>query len=875
MKKEAILQLNSISKTFPGVRALEDVDFALYPGEVHILAGANGAGKSTLIKCILGIYQPEAGQILYKGQEISLRNSRQAMDLGIAAVHQELTMIPYLDVASNIFYGREPMLGRFPLIASRQMYREAGEILARLHCQHMDLHQVAAGLSIADQQMIEIAKALVTKPEIIILDEPTTSLTAQEVAFLFEQIRVLKEQGIAILFISHRMSEIREIGDRITILRDGHLVDSCRMPDIRDEEIVHQMIGQETDLLSVDGRSLEETSQHTSQQGYASDQDGPRDGMTGDSDSEPLLEIKKLCDYKGKIKDCSLKIYPGEILGLAGLLGSGRSELARLIYGIDPLRKGDIYFHGQACRPSSPVRMAARGMGFLPEDRKKLGLAIHAPIHWNMLASSLKIHFPHIYMTEEKSRAISDLYVDKLGIATPDSRRIVENLSGGNQQKVVLGKWLSAQAEVILFDEPTKGVDVGAKQEIYGLMQELTAAGKSILVISSEMEELIQVCDRIYGIRDGRITGEVRRADFSYEEIGRLILAEEKEEECSEQENAASLAGQSGRQGRGEKQSGYRIAAMINRISNLPPGLYMSLLLMLIFAWRSDHFLSYSNLMSILTQSAALMILSCGQALIVLMQGTDLSLGTMVSMIGVLWFCLMNHGIPVMIAALLCIVCGACCGLLNGWIVAKARVPVFIVTLGTQNIFKSCALLLCGSQTLYYSTDLFRYAVKGGFLGISYVVWIAIACFMVTILLMNRCRFGMRVRGLGGNPQGLVYSGSSISRNQIKVFLYAGIMAAVSALVLCCRIESGNPNAGNGMEFNSIAAVLLGGISMREGKGRMEGIFCGVLLIQILKSGLTQVGMNSIYQNATIGIVVLTAIILDAILKKRKERGEV
>lgn len=830
MTRKAILQLKQISKSFPGVKALDCVDFALYPGEVHILAGENGAGKSTLTKCILGIYPPDEGQILYQDQEVHFENVRQAIGQGIGAVYQELTMIPYLDAAQNIFFGKEPTLGKTPVISSRRMYEDARKIMEQLHCSDIDLHVPVKQLSVANQQMIEIAKALTLSPKVIIFDEPTTSLSSQEVDFLFRQIRILKEKDIAILFISHRMHEIREIGDRITILRDGKLISCDEMHQVTEDQIIRRMIGRDLgDHAEVHGENRS---------------------------SKPVLEVSDLCDTKGKVNHCSLELYQGEIVGLAGLMGSGRTELANLIYGIDPVSSGQITFKNKQYKRTNPVTMVSEGMGLLPEDRKNIGLALYAPIHWNILASSLARHFPHHFLTEKKSSAIADRYVEQLKIDTPDSRRDVGDLSGGNQQKVVLAKWLSADTDVIIFDEPTKGIDVGAKQEIYRLLFLLASKGKSILVISSEMEELIRVCDRIYCLREGSVSGEVSREDFSEEVIGRLILAD------------------TDKKAEGDNQPGKTESSSRRKISKLPlpPAFFMCLLLIAIFSLGVDHYLSFSNFANVLSQSAALLVLACGQSLVILIQGTDLSLGSMVSFIGVLWIFLLNLNFSMPLSILICIACGACCGLLNGAIVAKGKLPVFIVTLGTQNIFKSLALLFCGSQTLYYKSSLFRFLAKGGFLGITYISWIAILCFILTIFTVNRTRFGMRVRGIGGNPQGVHYSGAGIVSNQIKVFVYAGVMAAICALILCCRIESGNPNAGAGMEFNSIAAALLGGISMREGKGRVGGIFFGVFLILLLKSGLTQVGMSSTYQNATIGIVVLAAIIIDALLKKMEDR---
>lgn len=303
----------------------------------------------------------------------------------------------------------------------------------------------------------------------------------------------------------------------------------------------------------------------------------------------------------------------------------------------------------------------------------------------------------------------------------------------------------------------------------------------------------------------------------------------------------------------------------------VPPALYMMLALMLIYGILVDHYFTVQNMVNIASQAAPLLVIACGQTLIILLQGTDLSLGSIVSVVSVLWIVLLNAGLPMWLGVPAVLLASAVCGLINGVIVAKGMLPAFIVTLGTQNIFKSAALLLCNSQTVYYSHSIFRTIAKERFLGLPYSVWIALMCFAATWIVLRKTKFGMKVTGLGGNSEALTLAGASISRNTIKAFVYAGVMAGIGGLLLCCRIESGNPNSGNGLEFNAIAAVLLGGTSMREGRGGVGGTIFGVLFMQVLKSGLTQVGLSSIYQNAIIGIVVLAAIIFDAFLKKQQE----
>lgn len=495
--KRPLLRAENISKSFPGVKALSHVDLDLYPGEVHILAGENGAGKSTLIKCILGAYQPDEGKLFLEGREIRLRSPKEGIEHGIAAVYQELTMIPWLDGAQNIFFGREPKIAGSTIINRKKMFDQAKSLLVELGCQEIDLTLPVKKLGIAEQQMIEIAKAISMNPKVIIFDEPTASLSDREVDRLFAQIEILKKKGLAIVYISHRMKELHEVGDRITVLRDGKKIGSYPERELSDDQLVSLMIG----------GNIEEVYKKTSVPGR-----------------ETALEIRELSDRKGRVQGCSLQVRKGEIVGLAGLVGAGRTELSRLIFGIDKSSCGQVLLHGEDVTGKSPEYLVDHGLGLLPEDRKGLGLALRAPISWNVVASGLRQIFPHFFMNEKKNNSVAADYIRMLEVATPDVRRNVGQLSGGNQQKVVVAKWLCANTDVILFDEPTRGIDVGAKAEIYALMNKMASEGKAILMISSELPEIMGMSDKIYVMREGRIVGSLERGNFSEDEIGRMML---------------------------------------------------------------------------------------------------------------------------------------------------------------------------------------------------------------------------------------------------------------------------------------------------------------------------------------------------------------
>jgi len=493
---ETILTAKGITKLFPGVVALDDVDFELKKGEVHILVGENGAGKSTLSKVLLGAYVPEKGEIFIEGAPVELKSAKDGLSNGIAAVYQEFTLVPYLSVAQNIFLNREP-LNKLGLVDHKKMEKDAKELLKSLNSDYIDVKKYVKLLSVAEQQMVEIAKALSFNPKILVFDEPTATLSEREVESLFERIQKLKSDGIGIVYVSHRMQEFHRIGDRITVLRDGKKIGTVSVNEVSDAELVKMMVGR--DVSQVYHRTP--------------------NSFTGE-----VLRTEGLFDKVGRVKDVNIVLNKGEIVGLAGLVGSGRTELARLIFGIDPISKGKVYINGAEHHTHSPVKIVKKGVGMVCEDRKRHGLALKDSVAWNIVAVSLKKLFPKHIISQRQMVKFAEGYKEKLRIATPDVHRECKYLSGGNQQKVVLAKWLSAESDILIFDEPTRGIDVGAKMEIYALMDQLAQEGKSILMISSEMPEVIGMSDRIYVMREGKIVTECSRQNFSMDDIGACML---------------------------------------------------------------------------------------------------------------------------------------------------------------------------------------------------------------------------------------------------------------------------------------------------------------------------------------------------------------
>jgi ribose transport system ATP-binding protein len=495
MADAPVLQMRHIRKTFPGVVALDDVDFDLRRGEVHILLGENGAGKSTLMKILSGAYQKSAGQIVFDGQDVEIKNPKHALTLGISTIYQEFNLIPHLSAGENIFLGREPRW--FGLIDQRAIFQAATRALKGLGLT-LDPHKLIKELKVAEQQMIEVAKALSLDARILIMDEPTAALTEHEIKELFAIIRSLRDKGVSIVYISHRMEELFEIGDRVTVLRDGRTVGTYDVREMSKSELIRLMVNRElTELFPKERAEL-----------------GPE-----------VLRVAGL-NTQGGLKDISFSLRKGEVLGIAGLLGAGRTELARAIFGLDKIASGTISINGSPQRIGSPRAAINSGIGFLTEDRKSQGLVLPLSVKENLCLASVDKFSTWGLMNAQEEQQAADRYVKDLRIKTPSLNQKVVYLSGGNQQKVVLSKWLCCKSEVFIFDEPTRGVDVGAKAEIYQLMNRLTASGVAIIMISSEMLEVLGMSDRILVMRGGRITGEFSAAEATQERVLQCALGE-------------------------------------------------------------------------------------------------------------------------------------------------------------------------------------------------------------------------------------------------------------------------------------------------------------------------------------------------------------
>ena len=492
---QALLALSHISKSFPGVKALNDVQFEMLPGEVHALLGENGAGKSTMIKIISGVYRPDMGEIQFEGKPIHFNNPREAQALGIATIYQELSLYPELTVAENIFMGHAPR-NRFGMMDWTTMRREAQTILDSLNIHDMDVNRKIGTMTVGNRQRVEIAKALSQNARILIMDEPTAALTEADVQRLFGIVRLLRERGVGIIYISHRLEEVFILADRVTVLRDGQYVETKPVAKTTPDELISMMVGRTIDKLFP---KLEATI------------------------GEPVLEVRDLV-HKPLTRGVNMTVRRGEIVGLAGLVGSGRSELAQVIFGMTPAQSGTILVNGKAVQIKHPGQAMKLGIAYVPEDRGTQGLVRQMRIRENVSLAVLRQMVQGPFVDRPAERTLAQKTIDQLSIRAYSSEQVVNKLSGGNQQKIVVGKWLASKPKLLIMDEPTRGVDVGAKAEIHHLLSELAQQGLAILMISSELPEVLGMSDRILVMREGRIVAEYSRAEATQENIAAAMM---------------------------------------------------------------------------------------------------------------------------------------------------------------------------------------------------------------------------------------------------------------------------------------------------------------------------------------------------------------
>ncbi len=828
--------VRDVSKSFEGVHALDHVSLDLFPGEIHALCGENGAGKSTLIKVLAGVHIPDSGSVIAWGEPLPFGSVLHVRRAGIAVIHQESTAFPDLTAAENMFAGREPRLLHGLVLDRARMRREATAAFAALAAAISP--DCSAGLlSPAEQQVIAIAGALSEQCRLLVLDEPTASLSEHECASLFRNLERLRSEGVSILYVSHRLDEVFALADRVTVLRDGQLAATRPVSGLSRTELVRLMVGREVPERT---RRAQNT--------------GPGRSTT------PRLETRGLT-RRDEFRDVSLHVHAGEIVGLAGLVGAGRSKLARCLFGLTRPDAGEVLIGGRSFTATAVADAVRARMALVPEDRQHQGLVLPLSVRENLVMAVLHGLRRRVFRHPHQEARLAGRLVERLGITPPNDEVPTRALSGGNQQKVVLGKWLATDPDVLVLDEPTRGVDVGAKAEIHRLVRELAQNGAAVLLISSELPELLALSDRILVMRGGQIVGDLPGEVATPERVLELALPDVGA--------AAPTTPTPARTG----------VSRFFRRREWPLAIFLAVLCAAV-AGVSPRFLAPGNLSDMLANTAPAVIAGCGLTLVIATGEIDISIGSMMGLLAALLGILASTarlGLPVPAAVALVLAIGALLGIVNGCLVALAGVPSIIVTLGMLTILRGLTELAMGGEWI---TDLpagLRLLGTGTWAGLPLSIWTAAFVGVGVATLVRWTPFGLHVFAAGSNPEAAAVRGISVRRIRLATFALTGLLTACATIVSVPRLSVVESGIGQGFELFVVTCVVVGGASIRGGSGTIAGTILGALLLTTIGTMLIflRLGETAVYWERTVqGAFILVAVLSDHWLQRSRRRRE-
>jgi len=847
------LHVEGITKAFSGNVVLNQVTLTVLPGEIHCLLGENGAGKSSLLKVITGALTPDQGTIEIGGQRHSRLTPDRARSLGIAAVYQELSLFPHLTVAENIFVRQLPTrLHQRDDAAMRATLQQ----LASEYELELNPDAVVGDLSLAEQQLVEFAKALIAKPRVLILDEATSALAQHQVEILFRAVRKLRDAGTAIIFVSHRLSEIFELCDRITVLKNGEHVATLPVSEAEPDRLIQLMTGRPVELVFPPKPPVEEVLQRP-----------------------VVLSVQRLSSGH-RFSDVSFELHQGEILGLGGLQGQGQRELLRSLFGVHDT-SGIIQLDAANGSISSPRSAIAKGIAYVPEDRKTEGLLLPKSVRENIALPNLRrLTRWRLLSRGQESTLVSNL-IQELQVRTRSPKQPVVRLSGGNQQKVVMAKWLPREPRILLLAEPTRGIDVGTKQEIYHLLRQLAAQGTSMILISSDTIELLGLSDRILVLYERRPVAMLSGDEITEENLVRASLLggsatsdngttghtrQLKATQSASRPASSSPASQSEARRAAQRASRWRTwreAAPITAVM---------LLLAVVYAVLSRESLSLQTVNNLLVYLLPLLLASMAQALIMITGGIDLSIGAMMTLGSAILVTRMGDS-PVSMIATLALVAGVglVLGACNGALVSLARLPAIIVTLATSFVWTGFALAVLPRASGHLPRD-FSNALKhqlGGVVPVSLLVLVGAVILWTAI---KRSRLGLSIYALGDNPGGAYISGIPLHRTRIAAYTLAGLLTMLAAAALAGYTGTSDPTIGPPYTLMSITAAVLGGVSFLGGQGVMRGVIAGALTYGFLTQILTISGFDPSYQRVVQGMVLIVALGIRALGAYRLSR---
>jgi ABC-type sugar transport system ATPase subunit/ribose/xylose/arabinose/galactoside ABC-type transport system permease subunit len=824
----SLVQLWRVAKGFPGVQALEDVSLELQASSIHALLGENGAGKSTLINILSGVLQPDAGEFRLRGRCVAPADARAARALGVATVHQEADLFPDLSVAENVAFEHGWPV-RAGIIAWPRLRAQTFAATQRLNCV-LQPERLAASLSAAQRQLVGIAAALAQDAALLILDEPTSSLSQVETDTLFAHLRRFRDRGGAILYVSHRLEEIFQLADHATVLRDGRRIWSGPLCTTTSAQLIGWMVGRET---------LAPTKRTTPPTGRVS------------------LACHGLTAADGSFRDVHLEARSGEILGLYGLIGAGRSEWAQAVFGLRAVRAGTLMIEGKTGTPQSPGDAARQGLAYLPEDRLRYGLCPTLSVRANAVLAALRRFSFGPFVAAARETAAAKTQVDQLAVRLRTLAQPLATLSGGNQQKVILGRWLACEPQTLILDEPTRGVDVGAKAEIHGLLRRLADAGRTIILISSDLPEILACSDRVGVFREGRLIWIRETATINAEEVGAAALPAA----------AAPLPGRS----QPSRVPDARKHPWMHELGLLAAVLLLGLLL----CWRTNTFWQRATLNDIGENAALLALCGLASGLVILAGGIDISLGSTMALGAATTGYLMQEGHAIALAVPAGLRVAALAGAVNAALTLLGRVHPIVVTLGTMSVYRGLTLRLIGSRQIYDVPASFYSPIHWAPLGIPAPVWLALLVVTAAWFVLGWTVPGRQVLALGSNLRAAERCGIHRGRVWLAVFTLGGLLAGVAGL-LALGLAGGHLQSTDFEEktLEAIGVAVVGGIAITGGRGSVWGICAAALLFRILEKGWVLLHISGYWQRTIVGSLLLLAILADQLWRQRGPREE-
>ncbi len=842
---ENILEIKDICKSFHQVKAVDHVSFSIRQGEVHAICGENGAGKSTLMNLLAGVYRYDAGEILLGGELYRPKNPAEARERGVNIVFQELSLFALQTADANIFAGKEETKGG--VMSHAKMREKTAQILKEMELD-IDLGTPVHQLSIGQRQWIEIARALAGEAKILILDEPNSALNMYETEILFRLIRELTEKGITIIYISHRMDEVFKIADRITVMRDGRYIDTKKKDETTVNEIIALMLGR--DAKCVFTRS------------------GSEKGRT-------VLEVRGLT-VKGRVEDLSFTVAEGEVAGLSGLAGSGYETVLKVLFGLERPDEGTITIDGEKITSKSPLDAMKRHIAMVPSDRRDTGLMTEWSIERNIAQSLLHITSRRGLIDHKTNQKTAQEYIRQLNVICKSAEDTVLELSGGNQQKVLLAKWLATEPRLLILDDPTRGIDVGAKQEIYQLIDRLTQQGFAVILTSSEIDELTALSDKILLFKKGRHIRTVEAGATKGQILEIIAGGTEEKEEQGEQPGSDGAATKNRDRKKHRDDRAASAHGPGRRWKNIfrkkEMGVFLALVAVMVgFAVFIPSFLSGQNAAVVLKQMSILGLLTYGMTFVFCAGEVDLSVGMVLnSSMAFMAVLMTQHGWNPWLAAAAGLAFAAVLGAVNGMLAVAFRLSTIVVTLGTMSIYRGLALLLNGGRTISGLPEgSFLMMGRLRIFGVSLIVWISLAVFAVLLFVFKNTKYARHLLLMGDNMQAADKMGINTNRLRITVMAFSGLMSGIGAVLTLSNLTSADTTTGSDYAMSAIGAVVIGGTKMGGGSGTIWGSLIGIILVTVIQNGLVFLGLQSGWRSLFIGVTMIAAIVIDTMVERR------